>query len=257
MCWLAFDDAARERGTVRNFAGDARAEEHERAAAMHVRAGARRSRVTRGLQRSVLSPYAPGIAPGDCDSSGQRKATRRSRRHSRARICISTSRTHAGLVVLAVSADSPLGIDVENVRARTHRCRGAIAISQPRRRALAALPRGRTAARFFALWTLKESWIKATGPASPAGLGKCHFGSATSRHGGELVERRGALGLPAVASTEEHVLALALRSAAWHARTVAMRTGIFDQPPTPVLLSALRSGTARRVPATSRSRCSR
>ena len=69
-----------------------------------------------------------------------------------------------GLIAMAVSAHRVIGVDVENTRQR----RVSLEIAQryfaaDEVAALALLPQGQRQDRFFELWTLKESYIKARG----------------------------------------------------------------------------------------------
>jgi 4'-phosphopantetheinyl transferase len=65
---------------------------------------------------------------------------------------------------------------VENVTARTAPLAIANRFFTAREAGdLASLPPAEQSARFYALWTLKESWIKATGLGIGAGLGNVSF----------------------------------------------------------------------------------
>ncbi|HKE13328.1 MAG TPA: alpha/beta fold hydrolase [Kofleriaceae bacterium] len=69
-----------------------------------------------------------------------------------------------GLVVVAVGLGGEIGIDVEDLR-RTTRAPDFAAefLAGPEREVLAAAPPADRPARFFELWTLKESYLKARG----------------------------------------------------------------------------------------------
>ena len=73
--------------------------------------------------------------------------------------------SHASdLIVLAVATDRAIGVDAENMRSRdpcVDLADGFFAPSEAA--ALRALPAELRANRFFAYWTLKESYIKARG----------------------------------------------------------------------------------------------
>jgi 4'-phosphopantetheinyl transferase len=119
---------------------------------------------TRALVRTVLSRYAP-VAPPDWRFAA--------RGHGRPRVTqpVVTPRVHfnlantPGLVVCAVSvAHKRLGVDVERIDRKID----AIGLaehnfSRSEVRALRALPASDQTGRFFALWTLKESYSKARG----------------------------------------------------------------------------------------------
>jgi 4'-phosphopantetheinyl transferase len=86
------------------------------------------------------------------------------------RLRFNLSHTH-GLVVLAVTRDVELGIDVEWPRRRGRLLDIAARFFHPDElAALCALPPGRRRGRFFALWTLKEAYLKARGLGVPAPL---------------------------------------------------------------------------------------
>ncbi|WP_080898348.1 4'-phosphopantetheinyl transferase family protein [Variovorax paradoxus] len=120
--------------------------------------------MTRVLVRSVLSRYAP-IRPNDWrfvnGPFGRPRIEGPGLEETRG-LDFNLSHT-AGLIVLAVARDIELGIDVENTRrsavleAVDHYFASAEALS------LGALPAALQPHRFFELWTLKESYIKARG----------------------------------------------------------------------------------------------
>lgn len=123
----------------------------------------RRYLLTRTLVRTVLSRHAP-LAPGDWVFE--------SNAHGRPRIAqpplqaqdlnFNLSHTEA-MVVLAIARGREIGVDVECTR---HHAPLEVAqrfFSPPEAAALAALPEAQRVARFWDLWTLKESYIKARG----------------------------------------------------------------------------------------------
>lgn len=124
--------------------------------------------VTRALVRTVLSRYA------DMAPCGWRFST-----NAHGKPCIdqnialgvedaagmefNISHT-AGLIVLAVSRGSPLGVDVENIQARPISRDAARQLFSPSESAdLAGLPPDTFADRFFEYWTFKEAYVKARG----------------------------------------------------------------------------------------------
>jgi len=125
--------------------------------------------------------------------------------------------THTeGLVGIAVSRHRDVGFDAENLRERTTALKLARRyFTAEEARDLEALPLAEQPARFYSLWTLKESWMKATGRGIAAGLDNAAF---------SLDDKHGVVGLDFAASdspdwrfwqfapTREHVLALALRA---------------------------------------------
>lgn len=121
--------------------------------------------LTRVLVRTILSRYAP-IEPHDwrfangpfgrprIDDDPDVEETRG--------LDFNLSHT-AGLIVLAIARNIELGVDVENIR------RPAVLeavdhfFAPAEARSLGALPATLQPHRFFELWTLKESYIKARG----------------------------------------------------------------------------------------------
>ena len=119
---------------------------------------------TRALVRAVLSRYA-AVAPADWRfAEGSHGKPYIAGPEDAPRLSFNLSNT-PGLVVCAVSAaHDQLGVDVE----RTTRSSDTVSIADryfapPELRALRALPAPAQPERFFAYWTLKESYIKARG----------------------------------------------------------------------------------------------
>ncbi|MDH6168365.1 4'-phosphopantetheinyl transferase [Variovorax boronicumulans] len=120
--------------------------------------------LTRLLVRSVLSRYAP-IAPQDWRFAsgpfGRPRIDGPALEEIRG-LDFNLSHT-AGLIVLAIARGIELGVDVENIR------RSAVLeavdhfFAPSEAKSLAALPAASQPHRFFELWTLKESYIKARG----------------------------------------------------------------------------------------------
>lgn len=120
--------------------------------------------VTRAMVRTVLSRYA-AVAPTDWVFSKNR--------HGRPQIanaggaggdlCFNISHTR-GLIALGVTRARALGIDVENIAARSAPSDIADRFFARNETAeLTGLPRDRQPDRFFEYWTFKESYIKARG----------------------------------------------------------------------------------------------
>lgn len=139
-------------------------DEREKQARFHFERDRHRYLVTRAMVRTVLSEYVdvpakdwryaandygkPSIAPELTSARG---------------IEFNVSHTD-GLVVLGVTRERAIGVDVENVRSR----QVDIGIADryfapPEVAALRALPRERQQRGFLEFWTLKESYIKARG----------------------------------------------------------------------------------------------
>jgi 4'-phosphopantetheinyl transferase len=172
--WLL--DAPEDASAARAARCEAMLDDAERArmARYHFEADRRRYLFAHALVRTTLSRYAPGTPP-----DGWRFMTTK---HGRPELAPDTpapplrfNLSHtAGLVACAVALGRDVGVDVEHVRpprleprdkaggdawleiANAHFAPAEIA-------ALAAEPPAARRARFFAIWTLKEAYIKARG----------------------------------------------------------------------------------------------
>lgn len=123
----------------------------------------RRYLVTRALVRTVLSRYA-AVRPEDwAFSAGPHGRPEISAPRHEPLLEFNISHS-ADLVLLAVTSGRTLGIDTENIAARQADIDGLDRYFAPEESAalLALQPRERRQ-RFFELWTLKESYIKARG----------------------------------------------------------------------------------------------
>ncbi|MDP9901721.1 4'-phosphopantetheinyl transferase family protein [Variovorax ginsengisoli] len=120
--------------------------------------------LTRALVRSVLSRYAP--VPAQTWSFGKgafgRPRIEAPLVHEARGLNFNLSHTD-GLIVMALARDIDLGIDAENIDRRAPLDVADQFFSPAESAALNALPPALQAERFFALWTLKESYIKARG----------------------------------------------------------------------------------------------
>lgn len=123
----------------------------------------RRYLVTRALVRTVLSRYAP-VRPEDwafSEGPSGRPAIATPQTASALEFNISHS---ADLVMLGVTSGRTLGIDTESIGARHVDIEGLDRYFAPQESAaLLSLPSAERRRRFFELWTLKESYIKARG----------------------------------------------------------------------------------------------
>lgn len=136
----------------------------------------RRYLVTRALVRTVLSRYL-AVAPRDWVFSTNAYGRPRiaNAEASGAGLEFNISHTHA-LIVLGVTKQRALGVDVENVRDRE----AALAVADhyfapPEVEALRATPAHQQQDRFFEYWTFKESYIKARGMGLSLPLDKFSF----------------------------------------------------------------------------------
>jgi 4'-phosphopantetheinyl transferase len=134
----------------------------------------RRYLVTRALVRTVLSRYAR------IDPAGWMFSTNAYGRPAVANaeaqdLIFNISHTHS-LIVLAVSRERALGVDVENYRAREVSMNIADRYFAPDEVAvLNAAPSQEQQYRFFEYWTFKESYIKARGMGLSLPLDKFSF----------------------------------------------------------------------------------
>ncbi|MET0333530.1 MAG: 4'-phosphopantetheinyl transferase superfamily protein [Rhizobacter sp.] len=174
--WLAFCADAEDTQLHDRYRALMTAEELARGDRFYFERDRSRYRVTRALVRSVLSRYAPSIAPNDwrfeATSYGQPVIT--NPEPEAQRLSFNLTHTH-DLVVLAVTEGRAVGVDTENIT------RGALLDVADRFFApseckhLRALPPDAKPKRFFELWTLKESYIKARGMGLSIPLHKFAF----------------------------------------------------------------------------------
>ena len=120
--------------------------------------------VTRALVRTVLSRYSP-VAPAEwvfaVNEYGRPSIT--NPQAVAAGLSFNVSHTH-GLILLAVSADRTIGVDLENVHAREiHQDLADRFFAPCEASTLRALPADRRRLRFLEYWTFKESYVKARG----------------------------------------------------------------------------------------------
>ena len=140
------------------------AEELSKQARFHFARDRHRYLLTRTLVRSVLSRYAP-VAP----QAWQFATNAFGRPHigapdAREAVGLNFNLSHSdGLIVLAVARHIALGVDTENTERKAALDVASHYFSPAEAQALDALPAAFQAERFFALWTLKESYIKARG----------------------------------------------------------------------------------------------
>lgn len=138
-------------------------EERARQARFRFAKDQRRFLVTRALVRTVLSRYA-AVRPEDwAFSAGARGRPAISAPTPAAALQFNISHS-SDLVMLGVTSDGALGVDAESIVAREADIQGLGRYFAPQESAaLLALPAAARRRRFFELWTLKESYIKARG----------------------------------------------------------------------------------------------
>jgi 4'-phosphopantetheinyl transferase len=213
--WMSFERPADEPALMQLTAilEHEEVERSNRARSPEVR---RRFLAARALQRTVLAQYADGIEPRALRFV-KGKHGKPALAHEYESLGLHFNLTHTrGLLALAVSRHRDIGLDAENLHERTPALRLARRyFTADEARNLEALPPARQATRFYSLWTLKESWLKATGHGVSAGLDNASF-SLDDDH------RVRAISFAADDSSNwrfwqytpsaEHVMALALRA---------------------------------------------
>jgi 4'-phosphopantetheinyl transferase len=135
----------------------------------------RRYLLTRALVRSVLSRYQ-GVPPQDwVFSAGPRGRPRISAPRLEPALEFNIAHS-ADLVLLGVTSGRTLGVDVESLTMRDVDIAGLDRyFAAEESTALLALPEPARRRRFFELWTLKESYIKARGMGLAVGLDAVRF----------------------------------------------------------------------------------
>jgi 4'-phosphopantetheinyl transferase len=213
--WLSFERPADESSLTR-MTSILDPKELERVNAAHSSGLKMRFLAARAMQRTVLARYAPGADPATLRFvKGEHGKPSLAPQFEAHRLHFNLTHTE-GLIAIAVSRHRDVGIDAENRYERTTALRLARRyFTAEEARNLESLPLERQPERFYALWTLKEAWMKATGRGISAGLDNAAF---------SLDDQHQVAGLTFAASdaadwrfwqyqpTEEHALALALRA---------------------------------------------
>lgn len=135
--------------------------------------------ITRALIRSTLSHYHPSIHPQDWrfEQNQWGKPSLVSEQNPNNWV-FNLSHTD-GLIVCAITKDQSLGVDVEDISRDGETIKIADRYFSPQEyRALIALPEQKQTDRFFDLWTLKESYIKACGKGLAIPLDEFSFSFA-------------------------------------------------------------------------------
>jgi len=157
------------------------ADERARQARFRFARDQRRFLVTRALVRTVLSRYA-AVRPEDWTfAAGPRGRPQIAAPRVAPALEFNISHS-ADLVLLGVTSGRTLGIDTESDAAREADIDGLDRYFAPEESAaLLALPPGERRRRFFELWTLKESYIKARGMGLAIALDAFRFELAGER----------------------------------------------------------------------------
>ena len=171
--WLAFSDDVTEH-TLREYRELLSDEEREQEARFRFEKDRRRYRITRALVRTTLSRYV-SLDPRDWRFEANQYGRPEIANAEAKGLSFNVSHTH-GLVVLGVTRNRALGVDVENFRAREVSIDIAHHFFAPQEvEALAAIPPGEQQYRFFEYWTFKETYIKARGMGLSLPLDKFRF----------------------------------------------------------------------------------
>jgi 4'-phosphopantetheinyl transferase len=162
--WLAYLDEITDARLLAEYRLMLSEEEQRRQFRFHFERDRHRYLVTRAMQRTVLSRYvdiAPSAWRFTVNDYGRPSIAAE---HAGARgIEFNLSHTD-GLVVMAVTRERAIGVDVENVRTREADIEIADRyFAHEEVLALHLLPDEKQKQRFFEYWTLKESYIKARG----------------------------------------------------------------------------------------------
>lgn len=146
----------------------------------------RRYLVTRALVRTVLSRYEevdPRAWVFAENAYGRPEIA-----NEQTGITFNVSHTHS-LIVLGITRDRALGVDVENIRERQVSLDIADHYFAPREvEVLSAAPSAEQQFRFFEYWTFKESYIKARGMGLSLPLDKFAFHYAHDRNVGISID---------------------------------------------------------------------
>lgn len=180
--WLVFDEELADAALLDRYGSLLSPQEQAQEAALYFADDRRRYRITRALQRSALSRYAP-VAPAEWTFVANEQGCPRIAASHGAAAQIAFNLSHTpGLIALAVTQGRAVGIDVENLSVR------AVSTAMARRffapaeaAALASLAPEHWQRRFFEYWTFKESYIKARGLGLSLPLDKFSFCFAHER----------------------------------------------------------------------------
>ena len=180
--WCAYISEIRDDSLWLRYEALLAADERARQARFRFARDQRRYLVTRALVRTALSRYA-AVRPQDWAFSVGA--------HGRPAIAaplpvpaLEFNVSHSeDLVVLGVTSGRALGVDAESLEARAADIAGLDRYFAPEESAaLLALAPGERRRRFFELWTLKESYIKARGMGLAIALDAFRF-ELTGEHG--------------------------------------------------------------------------
>lgn len=174
--WLAYYDQINDERLHASYRAFLNPQELQQEPRFYFAKDRRRYLVTRALVRTVLSRYAP-LSPEawafSTNAYGRPEIANAEVRDLQ--LSFNISHTHS-LIVLGVTKQRALGVDVENVRTRTVSIDIADRFFAPDEvAALATVPPDQQQDRFFEYWTFKESYIKARGMGLSLPLDKFSF----------------------------------------------------------------------------------
>src|SRR5689334_8147199 len=174
--WLAFYDEITDAHLHVSYRELLNAEEKEQEPRFYFERDRRRYLVTRALVRTVLSRYEP-VHPREWvfsnNAYGRPEVANAPAKDSG--LSFNISHTHS-LIVLGVTRNRALGVDVENFCAREVSMDIADRYFAPQEvTALNAVPPQQQQYRFFEYWTFKEAYIKARGMGLSLPLDKFSF----------------------------------------------------------------------------------
>ena len=159
--WLYFYELTTDRALIAAQDALMNAEERRRCARYHFEKDRRMFAATRALQRCVLSEYA-AVEPTAWEFGVAAHGRPHVSRPQQA-LSFNLSNTH-GLVACAVSRHAEVGVDVEDSTRAGEVLDTAESFFAPSEtQALFSIPSSERRERFFAYWTLKESYMKARG----------------------------------------------------------------------------------------------
>jgi len=162
--WLTFPDDIRNMQLLDRYRQQLSDKEQAQERRFHFSKDQHRYLITRALVRTVLSRYAP-VAPEQWSFTlnPYGKPVIANDDCTARKISFNISHTD-GLIVMGVTSEKSLGVDIENIRARHAPIEVARDFfSADEVAALCALPPALQHDRFFQYWTLKEAYIKARG----------------------------------------------------------------------------------------------
>jgi len=180
--WFAFCDEIREERLLCAYRELLNPQEKEQESRFYFARDRHRYLVTRALVRTVLSRYV-SVNPRDWlfSTNAYGRPYIVNTEATACRLSFNISHTQ-GLIVLGVSTGGALGVDVENLAARSVSIDVANHYFAPQEvAALNATAPHQQQYRFFEYWTFKESYIKARGMGLSLPLDKFSFHYADDR----------------------------------------------------------------------------